>query len=336
MEATNIQANLFKQIQKKIAPLSIADELVDLLGIGLSTAYRRINGTTPLTPDELVKVLARYPTVSFEKLIKPNYAPFTLPVLTTAPKNVFQYLDVIESDLNEARQYPDTLISYAAQDLLFFHYLLIPEIAVFKLYMWDRTIWGFEDTKHQPFNLEKQLQNKKLLQQIERIAEAYARIHCEEIWNINMLDVTLNQIQHSYLSGHFKDALQVRYMLTLLKQLCGKMQNIATLGLKKDSSDGSESAKISVWYNELIHNNAFVLAKLTDTQKVVFSVFDSPNFMYSMDDCIYQQSQTFFDKLKHLARRIDGVGQESARHLFFQRLNRKIETFQTELLELEQ
>ena len=136
MNPVDIQKELMRQIRIHIAPLSLADELTTLLNTTPSNAYRRINGSTLLSLEEIAKILNRYPFISFDKLIRPNQAPFILPVLNDAPKNVFDYLDVIESDLDIARQFPEALISYAAQDLLLFHYLLVPEIALFKLYMW--------------------------------------------------------------------------------------------------------------------------------------------------------------------------------------------------------
>lgn len=324
MNPKNIQTELLHQIQQKIAPLNLADELAQILNIGLSSAYRRINGTTPLSIEELANVMVRYNTVSFDTFVRPNQAPFVLPVLSNAPKNVFDYLDVIETDLDEAKQYPEALISYAAQDLLIFHYFLVPEIALFKLYMWDRTIWDFEPTRYEPFDLDKQKQNTKLLEQIARIADAYALIDSEEIWNVNMLDVTLNQIQYCYLSGHFKNRKQVQYLFNLLKQLSQKLHDLASFSHKKRTPHRSAPAKLSVWYNELIHNNALILARASETHRLVFSVFDSPNFMYSMDSCIYQKSQIFFDKLKKFSNCIDGAETEPMRHVFFIRLNQKI------------
>lgn len=324
MNPADVQTEFFKQIQQKIAPRKLANDLVDILTASKSRAYRLINNEQSLSIEELAKIMAHYNTISFDKFVRPNQAPFVLPVLTNAPKNVFDYLDVIETDLEEAKQYPEALISYAAQDLLIFHYFLVPEIALFKLYMWDRTIWDFEESRYEPFDLDKQRQNIKLLAQIERIADAYALIDSEEVWNVNMLDVTLNQIQYCYLSGHFKDSKQVQYLLDLLKQLSRKLHNLAVLGHKKNTPHKTSSGKLSVWYNELIHNNALILARASETHRLVFSVFDSPNFMYSMDTSIYEKSQIFFDKLKKFSNCIDGAEADPARHVFFRRLNQKI------------
>jgi hypothetical protein len=198
--------------------------------------------------------------------------------------------------------------------------------------MWDRTVWDFDGPKQKYFDLEKQLQNTKLLHQIEQIANAYAVIHSDEIWNVNMLDVTLNQIQHCYQSGHFKDTLQVHHLFNLLKQLSLKLEDLATDSHKTHTTDGPSSAKLTVWYNELIHNNALILAQASPTHHLVFSVFDSPNFMYSTDIGIYQKSILFLNKLKKIANPISGIGNEQIRHLFFQRFNQKITSLEYELL----
>ena len=336
MESKNIQQKFLSYIQGLIAPKNLVDELPNILNTSKSGAYRRINCKTPLTIEDIEKIMAHYDTISFDRFIRPNCAPFILPIVNNAPQNTHDYLDLIESDLKQAVQFPDVTISYAAQEVLFFHYLLVPELAMFKLYMWSRTIWYFDDTKHKTFDLKKYQENKKLSDQIERITHLYSAIRSEEVWSGNMLEVTFNQIRHCQRAGHFQNDSEVNYLISLLRQFCQKMQNLATLGEKKTGHNGSEtSSKLAVWYNELIQNNTFVLARLSDDQQIIFSTFDSPNFMHSFDQRIYQQGQVFFNKLKKYARPIDGENNERVRRLFFDRLNQRIDFFEQELSENE-
>ena len=151
MESKEIQVAFFKHIDKYNASGNLAAELTEILNIAQSGAYRRIKGETFLTLDELIKIMNHYDTMSFDRFVRPNCAPFILPVMTKPPKNMFDYLDVIEQDLKIAATYPNARISYAAQEVLFFHNLLVPEIAVFKLYMWGRTIWDLEETRLEKF-----------------------------------------------------------------------------------------------------------------------------------------------------------------------------------------
>ena len=166
MESNNIQQKFLTHIQQLIAPKSLANELQGILNLGQSGVYRRIRCETPLTIGDIEKIMAHCDTISFDRFIRPNCAPFILPIVNNAPQNTHDYLDLIESDLKQAVQFPDATISYAAQEVLFFHYLLVPELAMFKFYMWSRTIWYFDDTKHKTFDLKKYQENKKLSDQI--------------------------------------------------------------------------------------------------------------------------------------------------------------------------
>ena len=329
MNSKEIQKQLFQKIHQHIAPVNLADELTELFNTTLSGAYRRIKGETLLSIEELVRILEHYPFLSFEKFVRPNQISYTLPCLTTQPHNMLDYLSTIERDLKQITIYPKAFISYVAQEVPFFHYLMVPEIAAFKMYMWSRTVWNVENLLHASFDLEKYRQDDLLLNQMKRIVSLYASVETKEIWNSNMFDITLNQIRHCYLAGLFKKGDDdVREIFVLLRGLIQKLRDIVVLGQKKGNE---RSAKCTVWYNELMQNSAFILFHLSENVQLVYNIFDAPNFMQSSDFNAFDYSQTFFDKLSGFALPLTGGVSERNMPLFFDRLNRKMDIFEHDL-----
>ncbi len=328
MNPKDIQKKLLQQIHQHIAPVNLADELSELLNITRSGAYRRIKGETLLSLEDLTKILTRYEAVSFEKIVKPNQVAYQFRSLTNPIKSISDYLTIIEQDLQRLTAFPKIFMSYAAQEVPFFHYLLVPEIAVFKLYMWSLTVWHLHPMTYESFDLEACQKDEKLQHQIKRIAHLYASIAGEEIWNSNMFDNTLNQIRHCYLSGRFLKEQDARKMFFLLRGLLQKLNNMITNGHKKYEQT---VAPLFVWYNELVQNSTFILIRLSEKNTLVYTVFDAPNFMQSADTTINVYSEAFFDKMKSYALPLNGGVNERNCQLLFNRLSRKLDFFEGEL-----
>ncbi len=328
MNPKAIQKQLLQQIHQHIAPVNLADELSELLNITKSGAYRRIKGETLLSMEDLAKILTRYETVSFEKIVKPNQVAYQFRSLTNPITSISDYLTIIEQDLLRLTAHPNVFISYVAQEVPFFHYLLVPEIAAFKLYMWSLTVWNLDAMRHERFDLDTYQQDEKLQNQIKRIVQLYASIAGEEIWNSNMFDITLNQIRHCYLSGRFLKEGDARKMFSLLRELIHKLNNMAAAGQKRYEET---VAHLSVWYNELVQNSTFILIQLSEKNYFVYTIFDAPNFMQSTDTHIYAYSQVFFEKVKSYALPLNGGVNERNCQLLFNRLSRKLDFFEGEL-----
>src|SRR5687767_14276909 len=57
-----IQDNFISRFRQALPPgLGVAEELADLLGVSIDSAYRRIRGETGLTIDEIYQVAKKYP-----------------------------------------------------------------------------------------------------------------------------------------------------------------------------------------------------------------------------------------------------------------------------------
>lgn len=331
MNTSNLQQIQFlKSIQKKIHPRSLADELMALLSINKSSAYRRLTGESQLSFNETVLLLQTY-SVSLETQLNPQTTRFHAPFLNNKPTSMTAYLDSIERNLSVLAQSPDSKIQYMAHEVPFFHYLFEPDLAAFKMYMWSRTVWRIESMRFEDFDLDKYRQDAALQKQMQRLSAMYASIESEEIWNSNMLDITLNQIRHCCQSNRFKTKQEATELFRILRGLIVRLQRNVEIGEKTNGQTGVNPHKLKAWYNELLPTATFILATIHAHQSL-YLTFESPNFIQNDDEDMCQQSNTIFRNHKQIALNLTGDN-EPNRGLFFERMTKKVDISAEELQE---
>ncbi|MBL7818352.1 MAG: hypothetical protein JNL70_25295 [Saprospiraceae bacterium] len=327
MNPQDVQKQLFSLIELKIKPRKLSAELGQLLSIAPSAVYRRLSGETLLNLEEIL-ILTRHYDVPFEQITNPKAISFELPTLMSSPRKLTEFLKVIENDLIELHQYPNSMIRFAALEVPIFYYLSAPTLAAFKFFMWQRTImplrnsFMFNKFSFSDFTSEALLQSR-----MQSMVDLYNRVESEEIWNTNMFDITLNQMRYCLHAGLFQDTNDVKILIDSSRQLIAHFEKLVAHG-KKSFDDNA--APIHIWYNELFQNGMFILSE-SPHKTMVYNAFDVPNFMVSSHAEMYRVGYNFFNRMKSFSLDIMGVN-EINRHRFFDRLYRKIDIFEKELL----
>jgi hypothetical protein len=320
------QKKWLQGLQKHIAPISLPHVLAEQFHTSLSTAYRRINGETLLTFDEISWLLTTYP-VSLESSLRPNTIRYTVPALHAQPESPSAYLALIEKDLTVLAAEPTCLIQYMANEIPFFYYLLSPELAYFKLYMWSFTVWEIEGKRNEPFDMEVFRKDAHLNNQIKRLIVLYGSVASEEIWNINMFDTTLNQIQYCRDTRRFKNPADADFLVEILRGLLEKLKDIITVSKKvHDYPVNTPIAFNHIWYNEIFHNNMFIIANLPYAH-ILYSAFDVPNFIKSIEPYMTEYGTAFFERTKKLSTQLDNASNTRQATQFFNRLEQRIDHF---------
>ena len=320
------QKEYLNQVQTLIAPVSLPHVLEAQFHTSLSGAYRRMNGETLLTFDEVSWLLATYP-VSLESSLRPNTIRYTVPALHAQPQSPSAYLDLIEKDLTVLAAEPTCLIQYMANEIPFFYYLLSPELAYFKLYMWGFTVWEISGKTNEPFDMDVFKKDAHLNNQIKRLIVLYSSIASEEIWNINMLDTTLNQIQYCRDANRFKNPTDADFLVEILRGLLEKLKSIVAASKKlHDYSNQTPIALNRIWYSEIFHNNMFIIANLPQIH-ILYSAFDVPNFIKSIESSMTEYSTAFFERTKKLSSQLDNTSNTRHSTRFFNRLEQRIDNF---------
>jgi hypothetical protein len=180
----------------------------------------------------------------------------------------------------------------------------------------------------QPFDMDAYRNDVKLNNQIKRLVILYSSIATEEIWNINMLDTTLNQIQFCRDAKRFKNASDADFLMDILRGLLDKLKVLVSSSKKIHpySTDDASLAFSHVWYNEIFHNNMFIIANLPQTH-ILYSAFDVPNFIKSIEPAMTHYGTEFFNRTKNLSTQLDNTSNARQATKFFDRLKHRIEQF---------
>jgi hypothetical protein len=326
MQPQNVQQQLFTLIEQKIQPRKLSAELGDLLSIAPSAVYRRLSGETLISFEQLLLLIKHY-DIPFGQLTDPLAISFELPTLLTPPKKLMEFLTFLEKDLVELKRDSASKIRFAALEVPLFYYLMFPQLAAFKFFMWRRTLWQSKNPALTKFSFSEYTNDSPLQMQIKNMVDLYSTIDGEEVWNSNMFDITLNQMRYCLSAGLFQDPNDVKILIQNSKDLIAHFEMMAIKGKKTTDKD---AASIKVWYNELFQNGMFILTE-TSSKSLIYNAFDVPNFMVSSNSEMYKVGLNFFNRMSSFSLDIMGAN-EVNRHQFFGRLSRKIDIFEKESL----
>jgi plasmid maintenance system antidote protein VapI len=200
----NLQQFLFQQIKAKVPEnLSFVHEIAELLEISYDSAYRRIRGEKELSMEELYRLSHRF-EFSLDALlgIQANNVVFRKFSLTPRQYYIKDWLTTILEDIKRIHQAKDKEIIYAAKDPPIFHYFHFPEIAAFKFFFWEKTIFDFPEYENKKFRLEDV--NPEIVEIGNNILRSAVKIPTIEIWNEDTFRIFMRQIEFYWVSGYFE------------------------------------------------------------------------------------------------------------------------------------
>lgn len=321
-----LQDQFLEAVLSQYPKRSVAvDALSEMLGTGKDAIYRRLRGDTLLTPDEL-QLLARAFNISLDALVFDqsdkvffSYSFFEKPVdsFRTYLTGIFQYLE-------QASKQAKARVYYASAEIPFFYYCFFPELIAFKLYVWGRTIWGFDYLRNRPFDFE--ILPYSDLQLAEQCLLFYRDLPSTEHWSMNMVDFTLSQIEYHVISGAFKNGEDALVLCDRLLDLTQHLQAMAEHGRKfviNRPPDTAPENSFELYHNEMVYSNNTILV-CSDQGKMLFTTYSNPNFLRSTDQKICDYTENWFIQMGSKSERISQQS-EKTRAWFFNVLKRRIE-----------
>lgn len=325
MSETNLQKELFNQIKNALPNhVSMVDTLADLLGLSYDSVYRRIRGEKPITLDEL-KLLCEKFHVSADQLIRQN----TESVLFDAPgmnnhKATFKHHML--GMLQQARyfnSFEKKEMCYLCKDAPIWSFYLFPEIAAFKTFFWSKTINNEADLNDKIFSFEE-FPYTDCFDIGQQILREFNTIPCIELWNVESMHSTLNQVVYYRDAGNFKSNKDLEMVLDSFLKMINHLQLQAEKGVKfmPGDTEVSYKAPIQFYVNELILGNNTMVMNLNGTPltMVTYSVF---HYLFTKDNRFYVKVMDSFNTLLSRSALISKTG-EKERNRFFNALREKI------------
>lgn len=326
MNATNVQVLLFQHLKARLpAHVSMVDEVAELLNISTDSAYRRIRGEKPLDLEETHKLCSQF-KIPLDQLlqVKDDTIVFSGKVKVVGGENAFEdWLNEVEEQFQFINSFEKKQIYFQSKDISPFVHFMIPELRAFRCFMYMKSILQDERAKGKKFSLEDPMYDR-YQPQIKKIIELYTRLPITEIWNVETINSTLNQINFYSEAGSFANKADIKLLYAKVEELINHIEKQAELGVRFNVGEtpGPRAAAYSMFVNELILGNNTLLAETGDS-RITFLNHSVIYFIATHDE---RFNNAMFANLQNLMKKstmISTIG-EKDRDSFFNRLRNKI------------
>lgn len=321
----NLQQLLFQQIKAKIPEnLSFVHEIAELLEISYDSAYRRIRGEKELSLDELVR-LGRKFEISLDSLLnlKGNNVVFRHYSLESTRFKIKEWLSIIEKDMWNIHQSKDKEIIYAAKDPPLFHYFHFPELAAFKFFFWEKTLFEFPELEDKRFRMDDT--DPEIVEIGQKILRASITIPTIEIWNEDTFNILFRQIEYYWISGYFERKDDLLNLIDKLEKWVRHIQKQADHGFKflyDHPAEGIENS-FMMYENEVVLNDNTIFVKL-DNLTAVYITYNVLSLLITHEPGLCRNVEHYMHGLIKKSNLISLSGSK-ARNRFFNKMLLTIE-----------
>lgn len=322
-EKETFQGRFFEYISKRKSKEDVLHTLMDTLYIKKGAAYKRMNGNTALTADEMAMIASQFNFSLDTAIGSEKFISFEHPFMDNNTSLDFLdryafYLKPLLSNMG------DSQLTYMANEIPIFYYFSHKYIFNFLLGIWSHLHWDeakllIKENKTVNFQLEY-LRNE--------ISNYYDSHPVTEIWNSNMLSNLYQQILFSITIRAFEDQSFIENLIRDINKLIMSMQELAGTGQKSTRSDSN----ITIYLNEF--GNYQNLAIFSSSKfSTTFVGFDMPHFIVSYNDRFYKFSKNWISKVRKRSILISSEGYQF-RELFFLKMNKDFVDFKDRVQKL--
>lgn len=293
----DLQRELFVLIKESLpSHISLVDSIGDLLHLSYDSVYRRIRGEKQLTLNELRKICVHY-QVSLDHLLELNQDSvlFKAPGMNTVSVEFVDYLADMLKQFKYFNSFEKREMNYLCKDSTLWNFYLFPELAAFKTFFWSKTINQHPDLHDKVFSFDE-FPFTECFNIGQQILQEYNQIPSIELWNLESMHSTINQISYYRDAGNFKTDADFELVLASFHKMINHLQNQTEKGFKfmPGAADVSYKAPIQFYVNELILGNNTMVIDLNGKYltMVTYSVFRylftrNPKFSASVLDSFH-------------------------------------------------
>ena len=323
----DFQKTLFEQIRERLpTDASFVHEIAELLSISYDSAYRRIRGEKALDIQDLY-ILADSYSLSIDTLFRRHGNKIVFDYFTLEPDKLGlkEWLGLILSDTKKISQASEKKIIYAAKDPPVFHNFLIPELAAFKIFFWQKTLCHFPEFKDKKLRLDEA--DMEIIDMGRQLLSVSNKIPTIEIWNEDTFNITLRQIEYYKVSGYFEKEDDILNLCDKLEKWVNHIRKQAEYGYKflyGEPAEGIENT-FSMYENEVVLNDNTILVK-SDASTTVYLTFNTLSLLITQSPAFCKNVDNYFNKLITKSHLISVSGAKE-RNRFFNKLLHIIEEF---------
>lgn len=316
-----IQNNFISKF-KEVLPTSVglAEELADVLGVSIDSAYRRIRGETELTIEEVYKLTKKY-AISVDEVFsnRSDTVTFSYTKLIDSAQNLENYFNRISTHLKLITQFDNKKLHYVAEETPLFYSFFTKKNAEFKLFYWQRSVLNVPEYQNKKF--EWGIIPSQIVENAHQSFLEYLKVPCVEIWTNETILTNLRQIQFYQDSGIITKA-QALELLNENKKMLEMVQGFAETG-RKNISDKTETYQL--YCSEVVLGTNCIYVQMGET-KYSYITFNTMNSITTNNPEFCEETEHWMKNLEKKSNLISGIS-EKQRYQFFSGMFKTIDEF---------
>ena len=327
METNQLQQEFFTYLKSTLPiHISLADELCDLFNISADSAYRRLRGEKSLTFAELRTICEKF-HVSLDQVLnlQNDTVAFRAPDLTANYKTFADYLTNIMMGVKFFHQFREKKMMYLCKDASLWYFYVFPEMAAFKTFFFLRSLRNEPAFSQAKFSY-KELPFADCYAIGQEMLRLFNEIPCEELWNNESWNSTINQVSYYRDAGLFKTNDDCEIVIDSMLRTIDHLEKQAAIGQKFMPGDSElrYRAPIQFYVNDLIIGNNTIYGEV-DGNKVSWVTYSVLNILFTKDKRFNEHLFQNFYTLRSRSTLVSGTG-ERERVRFFNSLRDKVNT----------
>ena len=311
MKTRNIQEKLFAQIEKmKPAHLALVDALSEALELSNNSVYRRLRGETALNIEETAQLCSHFQIsmdslmdVSIKNRIQCNYSPLDFNDLS----QYMLYWQNFSANIERVRSFPGSEMILSASDISAFNLLAYKELTFFKLFAWNKNVYGFEDSYEE---FVKKLDVDEIVKYYNKIVRDYQLIPSTEVWTANSIDPLLRLLSYHSEIDSFSDKKYPLFLCEQALNLVDTLQEWTEKGTK-----GARETPFKLFISETDLEGTFVILKYQDKTKCMFKLY-TINSINTDDERFCQETERWLRNTAQRSTLISGASEKERRKFF--------------------
>ncbi len=321
-EKPTLQVYLFKNLSSKFTKTSEAvSSLKKLLGVNQDGVYKRMRGDSNLTPTQIEAIASKHKISIDAHIFKDSdsvlfqFNPFIKTI-----KNFEDYVNELYNAVKPLSELEGLTLHSASSELPLFYFLSSPALFSFKMFVWARSVWNFEHIQKEKFS--PHLLSPSTQEKAHQIWDIYEAQNTVEMWSLNILDSTLNQIEYYFSTKVIRNQTDALILCKALFDLVCNLETMVTQG-KKVTNENASDESFKLYHNEINFTNNTILIEC-DTANIVYCNFVIPDYLRTTDERIVEYTQNWFDDIISKSTQISSQNKKSRKY-FFDHLFEKIE-----------
>ncbi len=324
---TKTVQDIFIQKLKETLPpsIGIAEEIAELLGISIDSAYRRIRGETDISINEVYTITKKH-GISLDNIFSNlgDTVTFKYTKLTDSEVNFEKYLTQLYGHTKMLNSFADRKLFYVAEELPIFYSFFDKQLAEFKLFYWQRSVLNVPQRQSQKF--EFGIMDPKLVELAHNCYLEYKKVPSVEIWHEKTIFTVTKQLEFYLESGVFANKKDALLLIQKVKELSAMLAQNAE-DSRKLKSDTGETYQL--YSSEVVLGTNCIFLKVADTSHAYVS-FNTMNSLNTSNSEFCEETEHWVKNIIKKSTLISGVA-EKQRYQFFNKLNTAIDNCETRL-----